>query len=99
MLEVIADLAGDVTSVVALVIMLVKPIRERIFSSSIIKEGQKCLLRSEIVRTYYRHLNEKEMRQYEYENLCLCYNAYTALGGNTFVNHIYEEMQEWTVVQ
>lgn len=99
MIEVIADLASDVTSIVALVIMLVKPIRERIFGSSIIKEGQKCLLRSEIVRTYYRHLNQKEMRQYEYENLCLCYNAYTQLGGNSFISHIYEEMQEWTVVQ
>lgn len=99
MIEVIADLASDVTSIVALVIMLVKPIRERIFGSSIIREGQKCLLRSEIVRTYYRHLNQKEMRQYEYENLCLCYNAYTQLGGNSFVSHIYEEMQEWTVVQ
>lgn len=99
MIELIADLASDVTSIAALVIMLVKPIRERIFGSSIIKEGQKCLLRSEIVRTYYRHLNQKEMRQYEYENLCLCYNAYTQLGGNSFVTHIYEEMQEWTVVQ
>ena len=99
MLETIADIASDVTSVVALVIMLVKPVRERIFSSSIVKDGQKCLLRSEIVRTYYRHLNQKEMRQYEYENLCLCYNAYTKLGGNSFVTHIYEEMQEWTVVQ
>ena len=99
MIELIADLASDVTSIVALVIMLVKPIRERIFGSSVIKEGQKCLLRSEIVRTYYRHLNQKEMRQYEYENLCLCYNAYTQLGGNSFVTHIYEEMQEWTVVR
>lgn len=99
MIEVIADLASDVTNIVALVIMLVKPIRERIFGSSIIREGQKCLLRSEIVRTYYRHLNQKEMRQYEYENLCLCYNAYTQLGGNSFITHIYEEMQEWTVVQ
>lgn len=99
MIEIIADLASDVTSIVALVVMLVKPIRERIFGSSVIKEGQKCLLRSEIVRTYYRHLNHKEMRQYEYENLCLCYNAYTQLGGNSFVTHIYEEMQEWAVVQ
>ena len=99
MLGIIADIASDVTTIVALAVILIKPIRERIFGWGKIKEGQKCLLRSEIVRTYYRHLNHKELRQYEYENLCLCYNAYTQLGGNSFITHIYEEMQEWTVVQ
>ena len=39
------------------------------------------------------------MRQYEYENLCACYVAYIQLGGNSFVKHIYEEMQEWKVIQ
>lgn len=99
MLETIADIASDIMSIITLAVMLIKPIRERLFGVQIIKEGQMCLLRSQIVRTYYRHLNQKEMRQYEYENLCLCYNAYTQLGGNSFVTHIYEEMQEWTIVQ
>lgn len=98
-LKVIASYASNITCIVALIVMLIKPIRERIFGAKTVKDGQMCLLRSEIVRTYYRHLGEKKMHQYEYENLCLCYKAYKKLGGNSFIDHIYEEMQEWTIVQ
>ena len=99
MLSVIADYAKDITCILALVAMFVKPVRETVFGLGIVREGQQCLLRAEIVRIYYRHLEERKMRQYEYENLVHCYRAYTKLGGNSFVQHIYEEMQEWTVVQ
>lgn len=98
-INTIADYVGDILTIIALITMLVKPIRERIFGEAKKKEGEMCLLRSEIVRTYYRHLSEKQLHQYEYENLCLCYKAYKQLGGNSFVEHIYEEMQEWTVVR
>ena len=27
-----------------------------------------------------------------------CYKAYKALGGNSFVERIYEEMREWDIV-
>lgn len=97
-LEILAGIAKDFSSIFALLALLIKPVREWLFGSAAIREGQKCLLRSEIVRTYYRHLEEKEMRQYEYENLVKCYEAYTSLGGNSFAKHIFEEMQEWTVV-
>lgn len=99
MLKELANYASDIACIITLVLMLVKPIRERIFGQTKIKAGEMCLLRSEIVRTYYRHLPDKKMHQYEYENLCMCYGAYKELGGNSFVEHIYEEMQEWTVVQ
>lgn len=99
MLSVIAEYAKDVTCILALAAMLVKPFRETVFGLGIVREGQQCLLRSEIVRIYYRHLEERKMRQYEFENLAHCYKAYKKLGGNSFVEHIYEEMQEWTVVQ
>ena len=62
-------------------------------------ETEKCLLRAEIVRTYYRNLGEKQLRQYEFENLAYCYAAYRQLGGNSFVEHIYIEMQDWDVTR
>jgi len=99
MLETIGDYASSVTCIVALIVMLIKPIRERVFGGTLIKEGVKCLLRSEIVSIYYRHLDDKKLHQYEYENLCFCYRAYKMLGGNSFVDHIYNEMQEWTVIR
>lgn len=97
--ETIVSYAKDLTTILALLALIIKPIRERIFGDARVKEGQKCLLRSEIVRTYYRHLGEKQIRQYEYENLAYCYAAYKQLGGNSFVEHIYNEMQDWDVTQ
>lgn len=90
-------LAKDVVSLVTLAALIIKPIRQRLFRDKAEREGLKCLLRSEILRTYYRHLETHSMRQYEYQNMCACYEAYKALGGNSFVDHIYREMQEWVV--
>lgn len=99
MLQMIAGYAGSISCILALLAMLVKPIRERLFGAREVREGQKCLLRSEIVRTYYRNLGEKQLRQYEFENLAYCYAAYRQLGGNSFVEHIYNEMQDWDVTR
>lgn len=98
-MQMIAGYAGSISCILALLAMLVKPIRERLFGAREVREGQKCLLRSEIVRTYYRNLGEKQLRQYEFENLAYCYAAYRQLGGNSFVEHIYNEMQDWDVTR
>ena len=63
-----------------------------------VNEGIKCLLRSEMTRTYYRHLDDKTIRQYEFENFIKNYKAYKALNGNSFVDKIYEEVCSWTIV-
>ena len=65
-----------------------------------VAEGQKCLLRTEIMAIYYRHCNEHEptLREYERKNLDLLYGAYEKLHGNTFISDIYnEEMRHWRV--
>lgn len=58
----------------------------------------KCLLRSEMLRIYYRHQEKREIRQYEYENFVFLYKAYKAMRGNSFIDKIYKEIQEWRVV-
>lgn len=63
-----------------------------------IANGQKCQLRSEMLRIYYRHNDKKIIRQYEFENFMLLYDAYKALGGNSFIDKIYKEVLEWDVV-
>lgn len=93
-----AELAGAVTGIAACFCLLVKPIRNKVLGLNDVREGQRCLLRSEILNTYYRHREKKTIRQYEYENVELLYKAYKALGGNTFVDHIYKEISEWEVV-
>lgn len=94
----IAALAKDICSIVTCVILVVKPAREWLFGIGLIKEGLRCLLRSEIVRMYYRHKDEKKLREFEFKNLEFCYKAYKALKGNSFVDHIYAEMQEWEII-
>lgn len=98
LLEILADYAGDLCQIVTCGLLLIRPLREYIMGTGQIREGQRCLLRSEIVRIYYRHGKDKQLREYEYRNLVQCYEAYQALGGNSFVAHIYGEMQDWEIV-
>ena len=93
-----AELAGAITGIAACVCLLVKPLRNRILGLNDVREGQRCLLRSDILNVYYKYRELKQIRQYEYENVVLLYKAYKALGGNTFVDHIYNEINEWEVV-
>lgn len=93
-----AELAGAITGIAACICLLVKPLRNKILGLNDVREGQRCLLRSEILRTYYSHREKKTIRQYEYENVVFIYRAYKALGGNTFIDHIYNEINEWEVL-
>ena len=94
----LAAFLKDTYYILLLVILLVKPVREWLFGIAQVKEGQRCLLRSEIVRIYYRHHDDRQLREYEFKNMEQCYQAYKALGGNSFVERIYEEMREWDIV-
>lgn len=62
-----------------------------------IADGVKCLLRSKMLETYYRHQDTKTMRQYEKENFVLLYIAYKALKGNSFIDDINEEVKKWKI--
>ena len=68
-------------------------------SNSKIKNGTKCQLRSEMLRIYYKHKDDEQIRQYEYENFVLLYEAYKSLKGNSFIDKIYNDIKEWEVVQ
>lgn len=96
-LRELAGHAGDICQIVTCGALLIRPVRERILGIRQIREGQRCLLRSEIVRIYYRHVCDKRLQEYEFRNLVQCYEAYKALGGNSFVDHIHREMQEWEI--
>lgn len=63
-----------------------------------IATAAKCQLRSEMLRTYYRNKDNETIRQYEFENFALLYKAYKALKGNSFIDKIYKEIQEWEVI-
>lgn len=64
----------------------------------LICNGMKCLLRAEMLQIYYHNREKKTIRQYEYENFLALYAAYKALRGNSFIDKIKKEVDEWEVV-
>ncbi len=96
-LMLLSQLCSCVTAVAAAVVLLVRPVRDRITGANRLREGLKCLLRSSMLRTYYRNRERKAIRQYEYENFLLEYRAYKALRGNSFIDRIREEIGRWSV--
>lgn len=63
-----------------------------------IARGTRCQLRSEMLRTYYHNKDNGTIRQFEYENFVMLYEAYKALKGNSFIDKIYEEVHSWEIV-
>ena len=62
-----------------------------------IANGQRCQLRSEMLQIYYHNKDTGIIRQYEYENFVYLYEAYKALKGNSFIDKIYKEVQQWKI--
>lgn len=65
------------------------------------KDGVMCLLRSNIRKLYYQHVDEETptLREYERQDLDDLYAGYHVLHGNHFVDDIYEKMRTWRVVK
>ena len=94
----IVQWAKDVCSIATCAALLIRPVREWLMGTEALREGQRCLLRAEIVRIYYRHHDDRKLREYEYKNMQQCYNAYKALKGNSFIDKLHEEMKEWDII-
>ena len=90
----------DITTIVTLITeigVLLGVIVPVIASMRKIANGTKCQLRSEMLRIYYHHREAETIRQYEYENFIMLYEAYKALKGNSFIDRIYEELRTWKI--
>lgn len=92
---------GDISAITALIaelVALIGAITPMIVTIRKISNGTKCQLRSEMLRIYYHNREAKEIRQYEYENFVMLYEAYKALKGNSFIDRIYAEVKEWEII-
>lgn len=57
------------------------------------------MLRSEMLSIYYEGMDhDGRIRQHEYENFVLMYQAYKAMKGNSFIDKIYDEVKRMEVV-
>lgn len=61
------------------------------------REINKSALRHSITEIYYKHCDEKMLDMNTKNDLCSLYEAYTSIGGNSFVHELYEEMMEWQI--
>lgn len=99
MIQAIITYCSLVLNIAAVGALFVKPIRNRLFGLGDIREGQKCLLRSDMLSIYYKGKeHDGKIRQYELENFALLYAAYKAEGGNTFIDKIKNEVFAMEVV-
>ena len=96
----VAQVCGFITAIAAALALFIKPFREKLLGFKDIHEGQKCLLRSEMLQIYYRGKDATNtLRQYAFENFCLLYAAYKAEGGNSFIDKVNHEVQDMEVVK
>lgn len=93
----IVVICSGIATIIGLCCLLCKPIRKRLLDDKDARNGMKCLLRSDMLRTYYKHKDEDKLRQYEFESFMLEYAAYKALGGNSFIDRVKDELKTWEV--
>ena len=87
-----------ITTLIAEIGVLFSVVIPVIVSVKKIANGTRCQLRSEMLRIYYHHREDTKIRQYEYENFVMLYEAYKALKGNSFIDKIYEEVHSWDII-
>lgn len=98
MIEVIARYAGYLTGIISALVIFVKPIREYLFGIKAEREAMKCLLRADMLKTYYKYKASGKIRQYDRESFALEYKSYKALKGNSFVDDINDIVKHWEVI-
>ena len=91
MIIALATLIGEVVALISTLAPIISSNRK-------ISNGTKCQLRSDMLRIYYANRETKTIRQYEYENFVMLYEAYKALKGNSFIDKIYDEVKTWEIV-
>lgn len=90
-LTAITTLAAEIVTLLGVVTPMIITVRK-------VANGTRCQLRSEMLRIYYHNREKRTIRQYEYENFVMLYEAYKALKGNSFIDRIYDEVKEWDIV-
>ena len=90
-LTTIVTLIGQIGVLLGVIIPVIISIQK-------IADGQRSLLRSEMLQIYYRNRETGIIHQYEYENFVFLYEAYKALKGNSFIDKIYDEVKTWEIV-
>ena len=107
--QIISCIVSITTGSFAILVAVCKPIRNWLFKNKKEKEKaeeekrrseetDRCLLRDRITSIYFKNRLDSQIKEYEYENVSHLYKQYKALGGNSFVDRIWREMQDWQIL-
>ena len=99
-ISMVLQICSLIISLSTALAILAKPIRESLFGTRRIEAGQRCVLRAEMLAIYYKGKDAGgKVRQYDFENFGLLYQAYKALGGNSFIDKIRDDVNKMEVIQ
>jgi hypothetical protein len=93
----VASVCSEITVILGALALLIKPLRDKILGLDKLVDALKCELRHDMLHIYYRHREDKFIRQYELEDFLYLYRGYKALRGNSFIDRIKSEIDEWEV--
>lgn len=103
----LTDILQFLSLAVTTALLFVRPLREWFFGrrkkkkqeeeeENLQREVIRCLLRDAILRIYNEHSADKKLSLFDYQNLDMLHAAYKKEDGNSFVDHIWDEIQrEW----
>lgn len=97
-LATIAQVAGYLATIAGFIALVVKNFKDQQQvrkEQEKIRDGQKCQLRAYMLQVYHDNKEKRSLRQYEAENFVMMYRAYKAMGGNSFIDEIYEHVTKW----
>lgn len=93
----VASVCSEITVILGALALLIKPIRHKLLGLDKLTDALKCELRHDMLHTYYKNRESQTIRQYELEDFIYLYRGYKALGGNSFIDKIKSEIDEWEV--
>ena len=91
-LTTVATLIGEIAVILGVLVPIIVFIKK-------LADGQRCQLRSEMLKIYYRNCEKDAIHQYEYESFAMLYDAYKALKGNSFVDKLWKDILGWEIVR
>ena len=91
-MKIILAIVGFITT--GLMGYLVAKVKEYKSKENNQEKALKCLLRSAITSKYYVYTELKAIPMYEKENIIYMYEQYKAMGGNSYIDKIIEELSK-----
>lgn len=96
---IIVAVVAEISTLLGVLLSVYKMIKKQTEKINRITDGIRCQLRTQMMNTYYANRASKTIKEYESENFIKCYYAYKELGGNSFIDEVYDKVMVWEVIQ